>query len=77
MRAVAVQDERDVRVLRRLDAERAEQRDVLGGVAQVILAANDVRDAHLQIVHDVDEVEHGLAVGAHDDEVGVQLPRGR
>ena len=71
--AVDVQDERDVRILRRLDAERAKERDVLGGVAQVVLAANDVRDAHLQIVHHVDEMEHGLAVGADDDEIRIEL----
>ena len=39
----------------------------------MILAADDVRDVHLQIVNDVDEVEHGLAVGALDDEVGIRL----
>ena len=73
LRAVAVQDERDVRVMRRRHAERLEQRDVLGGVAQVVLAANDVRDVHFQIVNDIDEMEHRLAVGAHDDEIGVGL----
>ena len=57
--------------MRRWYAERLEQCDVLGGVAQVVLAANDVRDAHLQVVHDVDEMEHGLTVGAHDDKVGI------
>ncbi len=62
-----------MRVLGRLDAKRAEQRDVLGGVAQVILPANDVRDAHLQVIHHVDQVEHRLPVRAHDDEVRVSL----
>ena len=71
--AVGVQDERDVSVVRRFDAECFEQRDVLGSVAQVVLAANDVRYAHLEIVHYVDEVEHGLAIRAHDDEVGIKL----
>ena len=71
--AVAVQDERDVRVMRRLDAEGVEERDVLGGVAQMIFAADDVRDVHLQIVNDVDEMEHGLAVGTQDDEVGINF----
>ena len=39
--------------LRRLDAEGAEQRDVLGGVAQMVLAANHVRDVHLQVIDHV------------------------
>ena len=59
--------------MRRRHAERAEERDVLGGVAQVVLAANDVRDAHFQIVHDVDEMKHRLAVAADDDEIGIGL----
>src|ERR1035437_5914728 len=71
--AVGVQDERDVRILGRLDAEGAEEGDVLGGVAQMIFAANDVRDAHFEIVHDVDKMKHGLAVGADDDEVGINF----
>ena len=71
--AVAVQDERDVRVMRRFDAEGLEERDVLGGVAQVIFAADDVRDVHLQIVNDVDEMKHRLAVGAQDDEIGINF----
>ena len=62
LRAVLVQDERDVCVLRRLDSERAEERDVLGRVRQMILAADDVRDAHLQIINHVYEVKHGHAV---------------
>ena len=39
----------------------------------MIFAANDVRDAHLDVVHDVDEMEHRLAVGAHDDETRIGL----
>ena len=39
----------------------------------MIFAADDVSDVHLQIVNDVDEVEHGLAVGAQDDEIGIKL----
>ena len=31
----------------------------------MIFAADDVGDVHLQVVNDVDEMEHGLAVGAH------------
>ena len=60
-------------VFGRFDAERAKQRDVFGGVAQVILAANDVRDAHVEVVHDVDEVEDRLAVGTDDHEVWIEF----
>ena len=59
--------------MRRLHAKRLEERDVLGGVAQVVLAADDVRDVHFQIVNDVDEMKHRLAVRALNDEVRVLL----
>ena len=39
----------------------------------MILAADDVRDVHLQIVNDVDKMKHGLSVGTQDDEVGINL----
>ncbi len=60
-----------MRVVRRRHAERAKERDVLGGVAQVVFAADDVGDAHLEVVDDVDEMEHRLAIRADDHEVGV------
>ena len=69
--AVLVEDERDVGVAGRFDAEGAEERNVLGGVAQMILAADDVGHAHFEVVHHVDEVEHGLAVAPPEDPVGV------
>ncbi len=57
--------------MRRLDAEGAKEGDVLGGVGEMILAANDVGDLHFQIVHHIDKMKNGLAVGADDDEIGV------
>ena len=69
--SVLVQDQRNVRVMRRLHAECVEERDVLRRVAQVIFATNDVRDAHLQIINHVHEVEHRLAIRTHDDEVRI------
>ena len=62
-----------MRILGRLHAERAEERDMLGGVAQMIFTANDVRDAHLQIVHDVDEVEHRLTVAPDEHPIGINF----
>ena len=44
-------------------------------VRDVVLAADDVRDVHLQIVYDVDEVKHGLSVRALDDEIVQALKR--
>ena len=38
----------------------------------MVFAAYDVGDFHFQIIHDVDEVEHRLAVGADNDEIRVQ-----
>jgi hypothetical protein len=62
-----------VRVARRLDAKGAEKGDVLGRVGKVVLAADDVRDVHLQVIHHVDEVKHRLAIGPDDDEIRVGL----
>src|ERR1039458_330153 len=59
--------------MRRLPPKRLEERDVLGGVAQMILAADDVRDIHFQIVNDVYEMKHRLAVRAQNDEIGISL----
>ena len=47
LRAVDVQNHREVRVGRRLDAERAEQRDVLRRVREMIFATDDMRDLRL------------------------------
>src|ERR1035437_7044956 len=59
--------------MRRLHPKRLEERDVPGGVAQVVLAADDVRDIHFQIVNDVDEMKHWLAVRAQNDEIGINF----
>jgi hypothetical protein len=69
-----LQDERDVREDRRRDAETLVKPHVLARVGQVVLAADDVRDLHLDVVHDVHEMEHRVAVGAEDHEVLVLLP---
>ena len=59
----------EVRELRHLGAERAEERDVLGRVGEVVVAPEDVRDAHVDVVHADGEVVERVAVGAHEDEV--------
>ena len=69
--AVGLEDEGDVGVGRQRRAEGAEELDVLRGVGEVVLAADDVGDAHRDVVDHVDEVEDRLAVGAEEDEVAV------
>ena len=56
--AVRVEDERQVREDRRLGAEGPEEQHVLGRVGEVVLAADDVADAHGHVVdHDHEVVE--------------------
>ena len=68
-RAVLLQDERNVGVHRQRRAEGLEQLGVLARVRQVVLAADHVRDLHRDVVDDVHEMEHRVAVGADDDEI--------
>ena len=53
-------------------AERADERDVLRRVRQVVLAADDVGDLHGLVVDDHHEVVQGHAIGADDHEVTQQ-----
>lgn len=73
LRTVWVQDERDVRILRRFHSEGLEQGDVLGGVGQMVLTPDHVGDAHFQVVHHVDQVEDRVAVAAHQNPIGIGL----
>ncbi len=66
---VGAQDHRHVREDRRLLPERAIQRDLLGRVGDVIVAADDVGDLHRDVVRDDGEVVDRRTVGAEDDEV--------
>ena len=50
-------------------AERLEQQHLLRRVRDVIVAAHDVRDLHVEVVGDDGEVVGRVAVGAQDDEV--------
>ena len=71
--AVAVEDQRDVGEPGRLRAECLVEFEVLGGVGEVIFAADDVGHAHLDVVDDVDEMEDPAAVRAPDGDVGMRL----
>ena len=57
-------------------AERLEDEDLPGRVAEVVVAADDVRDLHVGVVDDGGEVVGGGAVGAHEDEVVHRRRRG-
>ena len=56
LRAVRVEDERQVREARHVVAQRSEQEDVLGRVREVVLAADDVGHLHRRVVDDDREV---------------------
>ncbi len=56
-------------------AERAKERDVLGRVGEVVVPPDDVRDAHLRVVHADAEVVQRVPVGAHEDEIVQGLGR--
>ncbi len=66
---VGPQDQRQVAKHRHLPAQRLEKWDVLGGVREVVLAADDVGDAHVDIVADHRHVIGRRAVRAQQDEV--------
>ncbi len=67
--AVRAEDHPQVGELRNGSAERPEQGDVLGRVGEVIVAADDVADPHLGVVHADAEVVERVAVRAHEHEV--------
>ena len=58
---------------RQLVAERPEQEDVLRGVREVVLAADDVGDLHRGVVDHDREVVERRPVGTDDDEVAAEV----
>jgi hypothetical protein len=62
-------EQRHVRVERHLGAHRLEDPHLLGRVGVVVGAADDVRDAGVEVVDDDRQVVDGRAVGAGDHEV--------
>ena len=70
--SVNVENHWDVGVPGWLDTERAEQCDMLRRVREMIFAANDVGDLHFDVVHDVDKMEHRVAVTADNDKIGIE-----
>ena len=62
-----------MRERRHRGAERAEEQDVLRRVREMIVAARDVRDGHVDVVDDDGEVIRRIAVGAEQNEVVDQI----
>src|SRR5690606_2521597 len=62
--AVAVKDQRDVRIGGRGGTEGIEKGNVLPGVGEMILATEDVGHFHLDVIHHVYKVEDVAAVRA-------------
>jgi len=58
-----------MRELRRGDAEGFENQEVLEGVGEVILAANDVADAQVGVVHAGGQMVGGVAIRAKEREI--------
>ena len=58
-----------------VEAERLVDEDLARRVGQVVVAADDVRDAHVRVVAHHGEVVGGASVGAHDDHVVHHLGR--
>ena len=73
LRPVGVEDERQVAERRDVVAERPEQQDVLRGVRDVVLAADDVADRHVRVVDDDREVVERRAVAPDDQEVAADV----
>ncbi len=68
--ALRVDDHREVAVGRGRGTERLEEFDVLERILHVVVAADDVRHALVDVIHHVRKVEDRRAVRTHDREVG-------
>ena len=68
-RPVLPQDHGHMGVARHLPAQGAQDVDLARGVVDVVVAADDVGDAHVGVVHHHRQVVGRGAVGAADDEV--------
>ena len=66
---VRPEDQRQVREPRQRRAERLVEENLARRVGDVVVAADDVGDAHVHVVDDDAEVVDRRAVGAQDDEV--------
>src|SRR5699024_870532 len=67
--AVVAENHRYVGELGRLDIERAIDIDLARRVVDVIVAADDQVDAHVEIVDDYGKVVGRRTIGAHDHQI--------
>ena len=67
--AVRAMDQRDMGEARRLAADRTVELDLAEGVGQVVVAANDMGDPHVDVVHHHREHVGRGAVGTQQDHV--------
>ena len=70
--AVTAQNHRHMRILRQRRAQCLEDVDLARRVVDMIVAADDMGDAHIQVVHHHAEVVCRRAIGTGDDQV-IQL----
>ena len=70
---IRVEDQGQVSEARNLLAQSPEEQDVLGRIAQVILAPDDVSDPHRRVVDHDGEVIERRAVAPDDHEVAAQV----
>ena len=72
LRAVPVQDQRNVGKVRRRGAERTIKLDVLRCIGKMIFAADNMGNFHLDVVDHVHEMENPRAVGSPDRHIGMR-----
>src|SRR5262249_12293119 len=72
LRTVAIQNQRNVSKVWWRRAESFVKLDVLRRVREMILAADDVRDFHLDVIDHIHEVKDPRAVRAPDGHVGMR-----
>ena len=67
--AVGAMDQRHMCEFRHIPSHRFIDRDLAKGIAQVIVTADHMRDAHIVIVHRDGEHVGRRSVGTHKDEI--------
>ena len=70
---VRIEDQRQVRKARLGMAEGPEHQDLLGGVREVVLAADDLADLHRRVIDHHGEVVQGRPVASNDHEVATEV----
>src|ERR1700738_3952857 len=69
-----IEDQRDMRKLRRFKRQGLIEFHMFGGICQMVLAPDYVRNSHLDIVHHIYEMEYPRAVRAPERHVRIETP---